>query len=386
MIKLRWKDRWLQFVSVEWSGTDTQCSRQIQFTIPWNPYSKGSMNPTIALGDLMYLYDGTKQLFVGTVTAREKTAEVGTVTYTAMDFMHHLLRSNASYTFRNTTPEKIARKVCGDLKIKTENLASTKTNIPKLFFEDKPIYDILVAAYRKANAKTGKKYMPAMSGKKVTVIQKGKPSGVRLQQGADITDAAYTDTVDGMVNSVNIYNEKRKRLGTVQNRKAVEKYGVYQQTYRKEKGANAKKEAKALLAGITKEATVEAIGNVKAISGYSIEICDKAAGLSGTFYITGDTHTFSDGVHTMSLELAWKNEMETGAETEEDSGKKELRNNAKCYYLEGASTYHSSASCSACKGKSAVESTVSEMKKIKIERGKNKGKRKYKACSKCWMT
>lgn len=386
MIKLRWKDKWLQFASVEWSGTDTQCSRQIQFTIPWNPYSKDSMNPPIALGDLMYLYDNSKQLFVGTVTSREKTAEIGTATYTAMDFMHHLLRSNASYTFRSTTPEKIARKVCGDLKIKTVNLAATKVNIPKMFFEDKPIYDIIVAAYRRAKAKTGKKYMPVMSGQKVTVIQKGKPSGVKLQQGANVTNAAYTDTVDDMVNSINIYNEKRKKLGTVQNRKAAEKYGVYQQAYIKEKGVNAKKEARALLAGTTKEATVEAIGNVKAVSGYSIEISDKAAGLSGTFYITSDTHTFSDGVHTMSLELAWKNEMETGAETENDSGKRELRNNAKCYYLEGANVYHSSAACSACKGKSALASTVSEMKKIKIAKGKNKGKRKFKACSKCWIT
>lgn len=386
MIKLRWKNKWLQFVSVEWSGTDTQCSRQLQFTIPSDPYNSNFKNQAVALGDLVYLYDGTAQLFVGTVTTREKTAEVGTAVYTAMDFMHHLLKSSASYTFRNTTPEKITKKVCADFKIKTAKLAATKVNIPKLFFDDQCIYDIIVAAYRRAKAKNGKKYMPAMAGQKVTVIQKGRPSKVKLQQGFNVTGASYTDTLDNMVDSVNIYNEKRKKLGNVQNRKAVEKYGIYQKAYTKEKGANAKKEAKALLEGITKEASIEAVGDVRAVSGYSIEIDDKAAGLSGTFYIVSDTHTFSDGIHTMSLELAWKNVMEEGAESEADSGKKELENRAACYYLDGSSVYHSSTSCSSCKGKAAKKSTVAKMKKIKIAKGKNKGRRKYKACSRCWIT
>jgi hypothetical protein len=142
-----------------------------------------------------------------------------------------------------------------------------------------------------------------------------------------------------------------------------------------------------MLVGITKEASVSAIGNVKAISGYSIEINDTATGLKGKFYITDDSHTFENGTHTMSLGLAWKNEMDEGAEVSEqtkENDKKKLTNSSKCYYLENATTYHSSKDCSACKGKNTKKSTVAKMKKIKIAKGKNKGKRKYKACSKCW--
>lgn len=382
MIKLRWNDTWVQFERVEWSGTENQCSRQISFTLPKNPYDKGFQNVNVKLGDLIYLYNGKTKIFVGTVTSRTKDAEIGSAEYVAMDFMHHLLRSNGTYKFKNTTPEKITKKVCSDVQVKTSTLAKSSTNIQKMFVEDQCAYDIIVKAYRYAKANTEKKYMPTMNGSKVSVIVKGQSSKVVLEQGADIISATYSDTTDNMVNKVVIYNDKLKKLGQVQNKNNIAKYGVYQQTCTKEKGVNAKTAAKGLLTGIVKEASVEAIGNINAVAGKSIEIKDKATGLVGTFYIASDTHVFENGVHTMTLELVWKNTMEQGADvtSAKVNTKKSLTNASKCYYLSTSNYYHSSTSCSACKGKKINTSTVAKMKKIK----NTKGKKKYKACSKCW--
>lgn len=385
MVKLRWKDKWIDFVSVDWSGTDNQCSRQVAFSVPNNPYDKTFEQLGIALGDLIYLYD-KKRFFIGTVTNREKSAETGSATYTAKDFMHYLLNSSGTFKFKNTTPEKMTRKVCSDLKIKTGSLAVTNFKISKLIFDDQKMYDIIVSGYRRARAKTGKNYMPTMDGSKVCVIEKGKASGVKLTQGVHITGATYSDTTDNMVNTVNIYSSKMKKLGQVRNKKNVSRYGIYQAGYTKESGVDAKAEAKSMLVGVTSEITVEAPGNLKAISGRSIKIDDKATGLKGTFYITADRHNFSNGVHTMTLTLSRVNEMEEGAEAEDDSGKKELENKATCYYLPTSNVYHSSNSCSACAGKNTKKSIVQEIKKIRIESGKNKGKRKYRPCSKCWIT
>lgn len=382
MIKLRWNDTWVQFERVEWSGTENQCSRQISFTLPKNPYDKGFQNVNVKLGDLIYLYNGKTKIFVGTVTSRTKDAEIGSAEYVAMDFMHHLLRSNGTYKFKNTTPEKITKKVCSDVQVKTSTLAKSSTNIQKMFVEDQCAYDIIVKAYRYAKTNTGKKYMPTMNGSKVSVIVKGQSSKVLLEQGTDIISATYSDTTDNMVNKVVIYNDKLKKLGQVQNKNNIAKYGVYQQTYTKEKGVNAKTAAKGLLTGIVKEASVEAIGNINAVAGKSIEIKDKATGLVGTFYIASDTHTFENGVHTMFLGLVWKNVMEEGADTvsAKVDVKKSLTNSSKCFYLTGSNYYHSSGNCPACRGKKLNVSTVGEIKKIK----NTKGKRKYKACSKCW--
>lgn len=385
MIEIKWAGKSLNFESAEWSGTAEQASRELAFTLPYNPYDKGFENDDLKLGDIVRMYSGKKLLFLGVVTSRDKSAEVGTASYVARDYMHYLLRSNGTYKFKNKTPEYIVKKLCKDLGIKTGSLAKTGINIPKLIFVDQPYYDMGVRAYRQAKKVTGRKYMLCMDGAKVSVIRKGTDCGAVLEQGVTITGAEYSDTTDNMINQVRIYNDKNKRLGQVSNASAAQ-YGVYQSTYTKETGKSAKKAAKQLFVGITKEASVEAIGDIRCISGYGVKIKDKATGLTGTFYITSDTHTFENGVHTMSLELSWQNTQEEGASIENGTGKKTLKNAAKCYYFDGSSVYHSSKSCSACKGheKALKSSTVAAMKKIKITSGKNKGKRKYKPCSKCW--
>lgn len=384
MIKIKWKGKKLDFESVEWSGTDNQCSRQLTFTVPVNQYDKMFKSYGIALGDIVKLYSDKKLLFLGTITAREKTAAVGTASYTAVDFMQHLLRSTGTYIFRNTTPEAITKRLCTELKIKIGSLARTKIYIKRLIYEEQAIYDIIVGAYRKAKPQTKKKYMPIMEGSKFSVIEKGLSSGVKLTQGVNITDASYNDTTDNIVNKVDIYSDSHVKLGQIENRKSQEKYGIYQSQITKEKGTDAKKEALALLTGVTKEASIEALGDVRAISGRSIVINDKATGLKGTFYISSDTHSFSNGTHTMSLDLTWVNEMESGAEeTKDDTNKKQITNDAVCYYLENSKVYHSTTECSSCTNK-AKKSTVAELKKILITRGTNKGARKYRPCAKCW--
>lgn len=305
MIKLWWNKKSLNFEKIDWSGTDTQASRQIAFTIPSNPYDSEFENAKIKLGDIVSLYDGSKRLFVGVITTRERTAEIGTASYTAKDFMHYLLRSNMSKVYKQTTPEKITRQVCKEAGVPCGTLANTGVTIKKLIFDDKPIYDIIARAYRKVTATTGKRYLLTMDGKRLTITEKGLSSGATLEQGKDITGATYSDTTDDMVNLVKIYNDKKEQIGEVKKANLVTKYGVYQSTYTKEEDVSAKKEAKSMLTGIKKEASIEAIGNTAAVAGKSIVIHDKATGLSGTFYITSDEHTFSEGTHTMSLELAW---------------------------------------------------------------------------------
>lgn len=326
MIKLRWNDKWLPFESVSWSGTDNQASREITFTLPSNPYDKSVKKYGIKLGDIVKMKssskDAKKWLFVGVVTSRNRTAEVGTVSYTARDFMHYLLKSNTTRKFKDTTPEAITKSICKEIGVKTDKLPATKTNIPKLIFEDQCCYDIIITAWRKARKITKKKYMPYMSGSKLSIREKGASSDIALSQSKDITSASYGDTLDNMVNVVKIYNDKRKMLGEVKNKTHVKKYGVYQQTYTKEKGVNSKDAAKELLVGIKKEATVEAIGKLGAISGKSIKISDKAVGLTGKFYIAEDTHTFENGTHMMTLNLVWDNAMEEGADVTKDESKK----------------------------------------------------------------
>lgn len=315
MFKLYLNKKQIPFSSVTWSGTDQQSSRELSFTLASNPYDKNFENIKVKLGDMVSFYEGKTRLFLGTVTSRERSGEIGTATYTSKDYMHHLLKSNGSYKFKSTTPEKIAQKVCDDVQIPVGTLAVSNASIPKLFFDNASLYDIIIRAYREAKAVTNKNYMLSMDGNKVCVIEKGQSSGVKLTQGENITGASYTDTLDNMIDVIKIFDDKSNYLGDVRNEKNISKYGIYQQIYKKEKGVNPKQKAESLLVGITRDISVDALGDTKAIAGKSLTIADKATTLSGIFYITSDSHKFENGNHTMTLGLSLQNIMEEGAST-----------------------------------------------------------------------
>ena len=399
MIRLLWDSKWLDFTSIEWTGSQNQSSRQITFSLPANRYDKGFKNVNIKLGDIVSLYDGKTRLFLGVITAREKSAEIGAESYTAKDFLHYLLRSTGMYKFKNKTPEQITRQVCGSVGIKIDKLATTGVVISKMICEDMSLYDIIAKAYRKAFLKTGKRYLLSMNADKLVISEKGLKSGITLDQSQDITGATYSDTTDNMVNLVKIYNDSMKQIGEVKSRDKIDNYGIYQSTYQKEEGVNAKQEAERLLVGVTREASVSAIGYIGAMAGKSIIIKDGATGLNGRFYITNDTHRFENDIHMMDLDLAWKltDEDEDSDDAENKKGKKgkkkkrsrrrtvkqKVTPESTVFYLKAGHVYHSNTSCHVLKGNTPKKIVLSDLLKETLKRGKNKGKSKYRACKIC---
>lgn len=296
--------------SMTWSGSAYSGARAFEFTT-LNPAGDTHFKmPTIKTGDLICFYNGSSKLFYGKVTKRERKGEAGTVSYTAQDFMLYLIRSKGTYKFKKKKPEQITQLICKDLKIKTKSIAKTGMKISKILFTDKEYCNMILAAYTKAYKKTGTSYQPIFEGDKLSVIKKGTMLDLVLNQNEGITESSYEETTDSMVNKVVIYNSKNKKIGTVSNKNWVKTYGTFQDSLSVEKG-NGKKEAKNTLAGLEKTASLSAIGDIRCVSGYGIRINDTDSGLTGTFWIENDTHTFENGVHTMSLELAFKNVMET---------------------------------------------------------------------------
>lgn len=297
---------------VTWQGSARQACRYVTLDLISSPADKQFSELGIKDGDVIRLYnDSSELIFLGKVTDREKKSEAGTKQVVAKDYMENLLRSKGSYKFKKKTPEQITRAICKDLGISVGSLAKTKMQIPKLFMKERDYYSIILAAYTKAYRKNGKKYMAQMNGAKLDVIEKG---GVfkhfHLVQGERITESTYTTSTSGMVNQVAIYNSNNKKIGTVSKKDWIQKYGTYQEALTVESG-NGKTQAKNLLAGIQKTYNLSAIGAYGCTAGKGVKIEDPATGLTGTFWIEADVHTFENGVHKMDLEMTFQNVMET---------------------------------------------------------------------------
>lgn len=311
-LKVEWKgnDITSTVSSITWSGSAYSSVRSLEFSVVNQAGDTHFKTPDIKLGDLICFYNGNDKLFHGKLTKRERKGEAGTITYTAQDYMLYLIRSKGTYKFKKKKPEQITQLICKDLKIKTKSIAKTNMKIKKLLFQDKEYYNMILAAYSKAYKKTGTSYQLIMDGDKLSVIKKGSMLNVTLDQKEGITESSYEQSTDSMVNKVAIYNSKNKRIGTVSNKNWIKAYGTYQDSVTVDSG-NGKKEAENTLLGLDTSASLTAIGDIRCKAGYGIKINDVDSGLCGKFWIENDSHVFENGTYMMTLELAFKNIMET---------------------------------------------------------------------------
>lgn len=312
--------------SVSWSGSVSEAARTAEISVINAPNDKNvkSLKLNIGAGDAIKLYENGKMIFLGEVQTSKRTGETGTISYTCYDLLNHLLRSTGVYNFKSTTAERITKKVCADVGISTGAVVASKAPIKKMIIDGDNLYDIIMKAYTKASKQTGKKYICRMDGNKLTVSVKGeKVKNFTLEDGKNITNASYEESIENMVNIVKIYNDKNKQVGVVKNDKHVKKYGIYQGTYKKEEGVNATTAAKNMLAGIEKNVTLDGVnGNLDCIAGNGVKVYDKATKLNGLFWIETDTHTWENGIHTMNLEVSFKNIMDSREHEDEENSKK----------------------------------------------------------------
>lgn len=300
--------------SVSWGGSVSQAARTAEITVLNAPDDENieKLKLNIGAGDTIKLYENGENIFLGEVQTAEKMSEYGTVTYSCMDLLVHLLKSTAVYNFENTTAEDITRKVCADFAIETGEIAASKAPIKKLIIDGSTIYDIIMQAYTKASKQTGELYICRMNGSELSVEVKGTEiESFVLAEEYNITNSTYQETIENMVNVVKIYDDTGKQIGEVKQDEWIQKYGIYQQIYKKEKGINETTAATNMFTGIEKKVSLDGLdGVLNCIAGNAVEVQDKATGLDGIFWIDADTHTWENGTHIMNLDLNFKNLMD----------------------------------------------------------------------------
>ncbi len=301
--------------SVQWSGSVAQAARAVEITVIHAPDDSNieNLQLNIGTGDVIHLNEAGESIFYGEVQTAEKLSQNGTVTYSCLDLLNHLLKSTEIYNFSDTTAEDITRKVCADFAIETGVIAETKTPIKKMIIDGDTIYDIIMKAYTKASKQTGDLYICRMNGYKLSVEVKGlEVENFVLAEEYNITNSTYQETIENMINVVKIYDDTGRQTGEVKQEEWIEKYGIYQQIYKKENGINEVIAATNMFTGIEKKISLDGInGNLKCIAGNAVEVQDKATGLKGIFWIDADTHTWENGIHIMSLDLNFKNIMDS---------------------------------------------------------------------------
>ena len=298
--------------SMSWGGSKSEVARKLELKIVNAPLDKNITPITLGLAEPVYLFedDGKTELFRGFITDREANSTTGTVTYTAYDILFYTTKSTATYNFSGKTAEEITKMVCEDMEIPIGSLATTGVS-QKLIVQGKSIYDIIMMAYTQAHQQNGKSYHVISRKGSLTVEEMGKTvCAIELSEGSNITASTYKESLNNMVNKVRIYDGEGNPIGVVQNDTDL-KYGIFQQVYTKEEGKDATTTAKSMFKGVEKTFNLSCTNFNDAVTGAGAIVRDSTTGLSGLVWIDSDTHSWSNGVATMSLTVTLKQIMDT---------------------------------------------------------------------------
>ena len=308
--------------SISWGGSRSEVARKLELKVVNAPLDDNITPLTIDLADPVYLFedDGKTELFRGFVTEREASSTQGVVTYVAYDLLFYTLKSKATYNFSSKTAETIAKMVCNDMEIPVGSLASTGLT-QKLIVQNVSIYEIIMQAYTQAYQQNGVSYRVTAKKGLLNVEEMGKiVCEIELTEDSNITSSQYKETLTNMVNKVRIYDGEGNQTGVVQNDADVKKYGIFQQVYTKEEGKDPTTTAKSMFKGVEKTFTLNCVNHNGAVTGAGAVVRDSSTGLSGVVWIDADTHTWNNGVATMSLTVTLKQMMDT---KENNSSQKE---------------------------------------------------------------
>lgn len=305
---------------VEWSGSASSAARQLSFDYVNAPYDSFSL-PAVSTGDAVSFTADSEELFYGQIFGSEKSTAIGTITFTAMDFMKNLLESTGQYNFKNLTPETIAQMVCDDAKVPVRYLYPTGVNIASMLCDEMSLYDIIMAAYTKAHRITGDKYFPMIYKRGFAVYRtEWIVTNFVLDETKNLLEASIEESMSTIVNRVKIYDDQGAQIGEVEDAQSLALYGLYQAIYKQEKDIDPTTAAKNLLKTTpTQSIKVSGTGDSNCLSCYFVTVSDKTTGLKGRYWISSDTHAWENGAYTMELELAFDSIMNTVESTQEEA-------------------------------------------------------------------
>jgi hypothetical protein len=306
--------------SIQWSGDVQQAARKVELEVIASAYDKNAPRISMPPGSLISLVeDGDKEIFQGFVFMQEKDFGSQTTKVLCYDAMIYLTKSKASYNFQDTTAEQITQRLCKDFGITPGNIAATGIKQSHIFIGKTP-YEIITEAYENASKQNNKHYVFVMKKGKLYIAEKGYLKvDYLLDPGANISSSRYSESIENMINTVKIYDEKGNIVGKRQNDEWVKLYGILQEAYQQESEKDPVTVADNMLKGVERNGEIQALGNTNCITGNAVQVKECYSGIQGLFYISSDSHTWKNNLYTMQLTLDFdKLCNEKGADESED--------------------------------------------------------------------
>ena len=294
--------------SITWSGDYRNAARTLSFSPVVSHLDKNLPKAPTELGGSARFWHGSDLLMDAFSLERTRDSLGSTIDVTAYDRGLYLTRNSTYLRASNQTAESVTAALCVQFGIETGDLAVTGAPITRNFLGVN-LYKIIMTMYTLAADQTGKKYRIRFRGPKLEVVEMAQSEeSILLRPGSNLLSCVTKENASRMTNSVAIYDDEFNLLQTQRDDAAVRLYGLMQTAIKSSAYDDPVGHAKQLLAenGIQTTITLNALGNLKLITGNTVAVEEPVTGTYGLFWIISDTHTWKRNVYqtkiTVSLE------------------------------------------------------------------------------------
>lgn len=312
---------------IKWSGRKGSSSRKLTAKlVDDDGYKHARSEIDVEQGhQCLFNYNGD-ELFRGIIMRTTQTHKKR-LTFTAYDMGIYLANNKDTFTYENKTASEVFKDCCTRFGLPTGEVSGCTYKIPELTKPKTTAFDAITDALSLDFDATGiRHYVAAEKGKLKLLTRRENIMQWVIEVGQNLASYSYTKSIEDIKTRVKMVSKEGTTLAEKSNAGLEKKIGVFQEIDRPDESLTTA-QINDLIASILDEKStpertldVETLGIPEVISGIGVYIIIPELGLSRTFYVDQDSHTFKDNKHTMNLKLNYANDLTKAGKTSSGGG------------------------------------------------------------------
>lgn len=316
--------------SIKWTGRKGTASRSINVTIiDDDGYKHARSGIDVEQGQqCVFSYDG-KELFQGLIMSQTQTQKKR-LQFTAYDVGIYLSNNKDTFCYENKTASDVFRDCCKRFGLTVGSVASCSYKIPELTKSKTTAWDAIADALSlDFDATSIRHFVSCSKGKVSLMTRRENIMQWVIEVGQNLSTYTYSKSIEKIKTRVKMVSKEGTTVAEKKKSSLEDKIGIFQEVQTPDESLSTAQLNDLITSILDEQSTpertlnVEAVGIPEVISGIGVFIVIPQLGLSRTFYVDSDTHTFTDNSHTMKLKLNYASDIGKDDKKEEEKPEKE---------------------------------------------------------------
>ncbi len=335
--------------SVKWKGRKGSASRTLTATlIDDDGYKHARSGIDVEQGyQCIFSYSGT-ELFRGIIMSSTQSNKKK-MNITAYDCGIYLSNNKDTFSYENKTASDIFKDCCTRFGLQVGSVAKCSYRIPELTKPKTTAFDVICDALSLDFDATGiRHYITSEKGSLSLITRRDNIKQWVIEVGQNLESYTYSKSIEDIKTRVKMVSKEGTTVAEKSNSGMEKKIGIFQEVDTPDESLTTA-QVKDLIDSILSEKgtpertlSLDAVGIPDVVSGIGVFIIIPELGLSRTFYVDSDTHTFADNMHTMNLKLTYATDLDKAEKEQTEEQKKKDYKVGDVVQFKGGTHYVSS--------------------------------------------